>query len=281
MYTPNRTSREKMPLSIWTARVTLFLQLALIGAAATAFALVALVLAGESVGPINAVLVLLLLTLLVSARFGFWPGLVAALVSDLVLFYFFFEPVLAFWANDPEHVAALALFLLVAATLGFILEAVRTLREAAAREYGRVLAEGTEEARALPRPLEIDAAEHLVRLEGSELDLTATEFKLLAFFANNAGRVLKHRTILSAVWGEGYTDDTQVLRTYVKQLRAKLGDDSAAPRFIRTETGIGYRFIQTEPGKTSRLLPGDRPERATSAGEETGRSLGQAGAGGS
>ena len=264
--------------SIRTTRASLFLRIALFGSAATALVLVGLTIAGESVRPINAVLVLMLLTLLISVRFGFLPGLLAALVSDLVLFYFFFEPVLAFWANDPQHAVALVLFVLVAATLGFILETARSFREAASRYQGGLSTTPIERVRL--SALEIDAAEHMVFLEGKEIDLTATEFKLLAFFASNAGRLLKHETILAKVWGEGYAEDNQVLRTYVKQLRAKLSDDPAAPRFIRTETGIGYRFIHSEQGSASQALPGaDEAALGATASSERDRRMGQTKAG--
>ena len=52
--------------------------------------------------------------------------------------------------------------------------------------------------------------------------------------------------ILRAVWGAEYASDTHVLRTYINQLRAKLGDDPASPRFIRTDPGVGYRFLDPE-----------------------------------
>src|ERR1043166_6553963 len=118
-----------MTATIWRARVPFFLQTALACTAATALVLVGLVVSGESIEPVNAVLVLLLLTLLVSARFGFLPGLATALVADFVLFYFFFEPTLVLWATDPEHVVALLVFLLVAGTFGFILEAGKATGE--------------------------------------------------------------------------------------------------------------------------------------------------------
>src|SRR5207245_495388 len=113
----------------------------------------------------------------------------------------------------------LIVFLLVAVTLGLILEGVKATGERAAKNDAR-----TSEDRTAGQ-LEIDPAEHLVFVDGNETDLTATEFKLLAFFAANAGRLLKHDAILANVWGDGYADDTRILRTYVKQVRAKLGDD--------------------------------------------------------
>lgn len=97
--------------------------------------------------------------------------------------------------------------------------------------------------------LSIDLETRDVRLAGAEVRLTPTEFSLLKYLATNAGKVLTHPMILRAVWGAEYADDPHVLRTYVNQLRAKLGDDAAAPRFIRTDPGVGYRFL--DPGSES------------------------------
>jgi two-component system KDP operon response regulator KdpE len=92
--------------------------------------------------------------------------------------------------------------------------------------------------------LEIDPARRRVTLDGAEVHLTPTEYSLLLYLADHAGRVLTHPMILRAVWGEEYEGDTHVLRTYINQLRAKLHDDPANPRFIRTDPGVGYRFAQ-------------------------------------
>jgi two-component system KDP operon response regulator KdpE len=94
--------------------------------------------------------------------------------------------------------------------------------------------------------LMLDLERRTVHVDGHEVHLTPTEYSLLKYLASNAGRVLTHPMILRAVWGEEYAQDTQSLRTYINQLRAKLGDDAAAPRFIRTEPGIGYRFVEPE-----------------------------------
>jgi two-component system KDP operon response regulator KdpE len=95
-------------------------------------------------------------------------------------------------------------------------------------------------------PLSLDPTTRLVLLHGEELHLTPTEFNLLRLLMANAGRVLRHTTILTTVWGEEYIEDTAILRTYINQLRNKLADEPAWPRFIRTEPGIGYRFISRE-----------------------------------
>jgi len=91
--------------------------------------------------------------------------------------------------------------------------------------------------------LEVDFAAHEVRLRGERLDLTPTEYKLLYHLVRNAGHVLQHGTLLAKVWGREYLDEVDYLRVYVRRLRDKLGDDPDNPRYIRTERGLGYRFI--------------------------------------
>ena len=63
----------------------------------------------------------------------------------------------------------------------------------------------------------------------------------------NAGHVLPHATLLAKVWGREYVDEVDYLRVYVRRLRDKLGDDPDHPRYIRTERGLGYRFIGAGP----------------------------------
>jgi two-component system, OmpR family, KDP operon response regulator KdpE len=91
--------------------------------------------------------------------------------------------------------------------------------------------------------LEMDFARQEVRLAGSRVDLTPTEYKLLYHLVRNAGYVLTHGTLLAKVWGREYVDEVDYLRVYVRRLRDKLGDDPDRPRFIRTERGLGYRFL--------------------------------------
>jgi two-component system KDP operon response regulator KdpE len=91
--------------------------------------------------------------------------------------------------------------------------------------------------------LEVDFGAHEARLHGERLDLTPTEYKLLYHLVRNAGHVLQHGTLLAKVWGREYVDEVDYLRVYVRRLRDKLGDDPDRPRYIRTERGLGYRFI--------------------------------------
>jgi two-component system KDP operon response regulator KdpE len=91
--------------------------------------------------------------------------------------------------------------------------------------------------------LEVDFAQQEARLRGERLELTPTEYKLLYHLVRNAGHVLQHGTLLAKVWGREYVDEVDYLRVYIRRLRDKLGDDADEPHYIRTERGLGYRFI--------------------------------------
>jgi two-component system, OmpR family, KDP operon response regulator KdpE len=93
--------------------------------------------------------------------------------------------------------------------------------------------------------LHLDIERHEVSLRGEALKLSRKEFDLLALLLANRGKVLTHKHLLREIWGVGHEQDTQYLRVYVGQLRQKLGDDPAAPHFIASEPGIGYRFLDT------------------------------------
>lgn len=93
----------------------------------------------------------------------------------------------------------------------------------------------------------LDVAAHRASKDGTPLKLTPKEFDLLALLLRNAGRVLTHRQILTAVWGPAHAEDMQYLRVLIGQLRGKLEDDQANPRYIQTEPGIGYRLSAEEP----------------------------------
>jgi two-component system, OmpR family, KDP operon response regulator KdpE len=91
--------------------------------------------------------------------------------------------------------------------------------------------------------LEVDFARQEVRMRGERIELTPTEYKLLYHLVRNAGHVLQHGTLLAKVWGREYVDEVDYLRVYVRRLRDKLDDDPNEPRYIRTERGLGYRFV--------------------------------------
>jgi two-component system KDP operon response regulator KdpE len=103
-------------------------------------------------------------------------------------------------------------------------------------------------ADAEPRPvfeagdLRVDLVRRQVFRGSQEVHLTPTEYKLLAALIRHAGRVITHRQLLQEVWGVSYVDQTHYLRVYMAQLRQKLESDSARPRLLTTEPGVGYRL---------------------------------------
>jgi two-component system, OmpR family, KDP operon response regulator KdpE len=106
--------------------------------------------------------------------------------------------------------------------------------------------QGIKETIVVAGSITIDLARHIITRNGEEVKLTATEFKLMAYLASNADRVLVHQTILRHVWGEADADHTEYLRVYVGQLRKKLEANPEDPRYLLTEPGIGYRFVTGE-----------------------------------
>jgi two-component system KDP operon response regulator KdpE len=92
--------------------------------------------------------------------------------------------------------------------------------------------------------MEMDFASQEVRVKGEPVQLTPTEYKLLYHLVRNAGHTLTHGTLLAKVWGREYRDEVDYLRVYVRRLRDKLGDDPEKPKYIRTERGLGYRFLR-------------------------------------
>ena len=91
--------------------------------------------------------------------------------------------------------------------------------------------------------LEVDLGSRTVRRAGGEVHLTPTEFDLLRLLVRNRGRLMTHRDLLVAVWGSGYSEDTQVLRAHIANLRRKI-EPPDGPRYIRTDPGVGYRFAR-------------------------------------
>jgi len=94
--------------------------------------------------------------------------------------------------------------------------------------------------------LVVDFEHREVRLGDEPIKLTPMEYELLKYMAQNAGRVLTRRMLLTSVWGPGHEDDTQSLRVLVRQLRKKIEKIPAQPCFILTDPGVGYRF-KSEP----------------------------------
>ncbi|MDQ6806610.1 MAG: response regulator transcription factor [Actinomycetota bacterium] len=105
----------------------------------------------------------------------------------------------------------------------------------------RRIGPGPEEAVISAEGLEVDLPRRTVMCDGAEVHLTPTEFDLLRLLARNRGRLMTHRELLVSVWGAGYSDDTQVLRAHIANLRRKI-EPPSGPRYIKTDPGVGYRF---------------------------------------
>jgi two-component system KDP operon response regulator KdpE len=89
----------------------------------------------------------------------------------------------------------------------------------------------------------VDHARRLVTRLDQEIHLTPIEYRLLTVLLNHPGKVLTHRQLLREVWGPPYVEHSHYLRIYMGHLRQKLEQDPARPRYLLTETGIGYRFM--------------------------------------
>ena len=113
-----------------------------------------------------------------------------------------------------------------------------SLRKRAASEHSETLQPYT------LGELTLDYADRSVTVAGRPVGLTATEYRLLYELSLNAGRVLTHNQLLERVWGPEYSGDSQLLRSFVKSLRNKLGDSARQPSYIFTEPRVGYRLAQ-------------------------------------
>lgn len=89
----------------------------------------------------------------------------------------------------------------------------------------------------------LDTFARLVSKAGEAVKLTPTEYRLLANLAGNAGRVVTSQQLLREVWGPSFVDSSHYVRVYMGHLRQKLEDDPAQPRYLLTETGVGYRLL--------------------------------------
>jgi two-component system KDP operon response regulator KdpE len=95
--------------------------------------------------------------------------------------------------------------------------------------------------------LTLDLDKRQASFDGRTLTLTPHEFSLLRFFMQNEGKLLTHPAILREVWGPAYHDESHYLHVYVSQLRRKIEPDPARPRYLLTEPGAGYRFVDPGP----------------------------------
>jgi two-component system, OmpR family, KDP operon response regulator KdpE len=96
--------------------------------------------------------------------------------------------------------------------------------------------------------LHLDASKHLVQKRGRPLHLTPKEFALLHNLMMNAGKPVSHKKLLRSVWGSQYGCDREYLRIFVRQLRVKIEDNPANPKYLLTEPSIGYRFAESVQG---------------------------------
>jgi len=88
----------------------------------------------------------------------------------------------------------------------------------------------------------IDLSKRLVTVAGTAVRLSRKEYDLLRILASHPGKVITHQQLLQEVWGQAYVEETQYLRVYIGQLRQKLEKEPAAPKYLTTEPGVGYRL---------------------------------------
>ncbi len=106
--------------------------------------------------------------------------------------------------------------------------------------------------------LTIDFSRNEVIVRGRPAPLSPTEYRLLFQLVSNPGRLMTYETLLARVWGWEYTEELHYVRLYVSYLRQKLEPDPAHPRYILTEKGLGYRFVDYEAGAHPQAGPGAR-----------------------
>jgi len=96
-------------------------------------------------------------------------------------------------------------------------------------------------------PLTVDLAKRRVTVEGTAVELTPTEFRLLTVLARHAGQVLTHAQLLEQVWGPAYGGESQYLWVHIGRLRQKIEPDPKTPSLVLTERGVGYRLAADTP----------------------------------
>lgn len=90
--------------------------------------------------------------------------------------------------------------------------------------------------------LKVDLSARIVMLGNETIKLTATEYSIIKLFVENAGKVLTHKLLMREIWGAAFVEDTQYLRVYIANIRKKIEVDPSNPKYITTESGIGYRM---------------------------------------
>jgi two-component system KDP operon response regulator KdpE len=154
---------------------------------------------------------------------------------------FYAAPIIVLSARDreAEKIAALDLGADDYVEKPFAIgELLARLRAALRHHAGRASAATKMELHGLA----VDMEKRRVTKDGAPIKLTPREYDVLSVLARHAGRVVTHGQILTSVWGPAHKDDTQYLRVFIGQLRAKIESDPSTPKIILTESGIGYRF---------------------------------------
>lgn len=95
-------------------------------------------------------------------------------------------------------------------------------------------------------PMILDFSKRLLKIDGQEIHLTPIEYKIVAYLAQNSGKVVTYSSILSNVWGPYADDDNKILRVNMANIRRKIETDPAQPKYIFTEVGVGYRMAEDE-----------------------------------
>jgi two-component system KDP operon response regulator KdpE len=155
-------------------------------------------------------------------------------------------PIIIISARGQEHdkVAALDIgandYLTKPFSVPELMARIRVLLRAAARVAG----DGKESTFTVG-DLHVDLGRRIVKFHDKEVRVTPIEFKLLSVLVKHAGKVLTHRQLLNEVWGPDNTEEANYLRVYIHQLRHKIEDDPARPKYLTTETGVGYRLRTT------------------------------------
>jgi two-component system KDP operon response regulator KdpE len=152
-------------------------------------------------------------------------------------------PIIVLSARDQEQQKVSALdrgaddYLTKPFSTGELLARIRAALRHVSRGGEKMLAKSFEVG-----DLRVDFEARRVFRNGSEVHLTPIEYKLLTTLVQSAGKVLTHRQLLKEVWGPANTQETHYLRVFMANLRRKLEDDPAQPRYLLTEQGIGYRL---------------------------------------
>ena len=154
--------------------------------------------------------------------------------------------------DDDDRIAGLEIGADDYITKPFSVNELLARLRATVRRLG-IIAQQTEEpadpATFLNGELRIDYAAHLVYVQGHEVHLTPTEYKLLCTLAENAGKVLTHQYILRRVWGSSLPSDVASLRVFMVALRKKLESAPGTPHYIQTHVGIGYRLLREDEAR--------------------------------